>query len=165
MPPADDRARTHAIVVGRLVHALRLRGAWSQTAFAAGWGRQQVDVSRVERGAPLDLFAFQRLADFLGCPAEILAGRVERAWTRCEIVARGVLGLAPGEPAWWSAAWAASGHDGVTALADFAVAVLLSDEEGAPADAPSGYAGGAHDRPRALSRRSPRGPAQPPPAP
>ncbi|MAC29420.1 MAG: hypothetical protein CMH59_23560 [Myxococcales bacterium] len=132
-PAPGEEPQIFALVVGRLVAALRERAGLSQAALAERVGLTQPTLSRVERGrAQLDVYAFHRIAEVFGMRPAELHQHVERALARSEEAARGALGEPKTSPArkrpWWEHAAEVGGAAGLGGLVAFAVGAALDEK-------------------------------------
>lgn len=129
MPARESDA--YAVVLGRVVAALREQRGWTQAHLAEAIGVKQSSVSRIESGQALpDSFTFRRIAAAFGRTPEQLQATVEAAVQRTQRAAEGATGSS--EAPWWQSALAIAGAAGLVGLAAFAVAALLTEEERKP---------------------------------
>lgn len=120
----------YALVVGRLIAALRERAKLSQQALAGRVGLTQPTLSRVERGqAQVDVYTFHKIAETFEMRGSELQWHVEQALARSAQAAAGAVGQAPveGTP-WWKTAAAVGGLAGLGGLVAFAVRAALDDK-------------------------------------
>ena len=124
-PTSSEKAR--AVVTGKVVEALRLRRAWSQTDLARELEVGQATVSRLEAGNLLrpDAFLFRRIAEVFGMTPEQLHGHIDQATKETKRLTE-----AKGDE-WWSTI-------ATVALGALALYVILSILEGeAPGKGPT----------------------------
>ncbi len=126
--PRSTEAYVYALVLGRVIGALRERHGMSQAALAERVGLTQSTLSRIERGqARPDAFTLRRLADAFGVTPGVLSDWVDQAYARSAEAARGAIGTRKTHKNWWQAAVAVAGFAGLGGLVAFAVAAALDD--------------------------------------
>lgn len=123
MAQTEDRAV--ALVIGRLVAALRDQRGWHQAYLAQRIQVAQSSLSRIERGevAP-DIVTFRRLASAFDLTTEEFARQAELAITETSVTVRRNVPNRGGEE--W---WAAAGAIGLTALIAVAISALVSNKK------------------------------------
>lgn len=122
-------ARTYAIVLGKVVSALRGRRSWTQAELAFRVGIGQSTISRIESGQIIpDAFVFRQLAQAFGMSPDEFQATVDRAYRRTGSAASAAAGGKAGK-SWWQDALAVAGVVGIAGLAAFAVAALLNQDE------------------------------------
>lgn len=126
--PTMDEGRVYGLVLGKVIAHHRERRGWSQGQLAEYIGVGQSSLSRFETGqSQPDAYTFGRLAQVFGLTVGELAAQVDRAVERARATA------APGAPAggtpWWQVALGVAGIVGLAAIATFAVAAALQDED------------------------------------
>ena len=125
-----DESKVYALVLGKVIAALRERGRMSQAELAARIGVGQSSLSRFETGTSLpDAFVFRRLAQAFGMTVGQLQAVVDRAYAQTRQTAQQAAPAPSGEAQWWQAALGVAGLVGLAALAAFAVAAAVSQVE------------------------------------
>lgn len=124
----SSEAYVYALVLGRVVGALRERRGMSQAQLAAAVGLTQSTLSRIERGqAQPDAFTFRKLAGAFEVSAGELSDWIDQAYARSAEAAKGAIGGRRAQKNWWQAAVAVAGFAGLGGLVAFAVAAALDD--------------------------------------
>ena len=119
-----DSSRVYAMVVGKLLKALRLEARLTQQELASRAAITRSTLSRIERGQKQpDAPSLRRLAEALRVEPEELTERAEDAMRRAEAATRATLG--DGGTGGWQRALKVLGAIGVGGLVAFAVASVL----------------------------------------
>lgn len=125
-----DESTVYALVLGRVIAALRERNGWSQAQLAARIGVAQSSLSRFETGASLpDTFVFRRLAQAFGMSVGQLQRIVDRAFAQTQQTAQQAAPPPSAGTPWWQVALGVAGAVGLAGLAAFAVAAAVNQEE------------------------------------
>jgi transcriptional regulator with XRE-family HTH domain len=124
---SHDESEAYAVVLGRVIAALRERRSMTQAELAALAGIRQSTISRIENGQVVpDALVFRRIATAFGLTTDQLNAKVDAALERTEKAARGATDQ-PDNSQWWDIALKVAGIAGLIGLATFAVGALLSD--------------------------------------
>ena len=128
----QSEARAYAVVLGKVIAALRGQRSWTQGSLAGMVGIGQSTLSRIERGQLMpDSFTFQRFAQAFSMSSPAFQALVDNAYQRTRQTASAATGR-PSGSTWWKDALGVAGIVGLAGIAGFAVAALLnqaSDDE------------------------------------
>ncbi|MFZ5480507.1 MAG: helix-turn-helix domain-containing protein [Myxococcota bacterium] len=127
-----SESTVYALVLGRVIAALRERRGWSQAQLAARIGVAQSSLSRFETGASIpDAYTFRRIAQAFDMSVGQLQAVVDRALAQTQQTAQQAAPAPSAETPWWQVALGVAGAVGLAGLVAFAVAAAVNegDEE------------------------------------
>jgi transcriptional regulator with XRE-family HTH domain len=130
--PPSPSPDVYRVVVGKVVGALRDQAGLSQSAVADRAGMTQSTLSRIEHGQLMpDAHDLSRLAQALDRRPAKLQALIDDAVAGTEQAATALTGKQRGTP-WWQVTLGAVGLAGLTGLAAYAIAKLLTESNKEP---------------------------------
>ena len=131
MASPQAEALVYALVVGRLISALRERRGWAQAELARKVGLTQPTLSRIERGQAMpELYNVRRFAAAFEMRPDHFNKLVEDAFTQTQRVVRQAYRPSNGageSDQVWEAVLKLAGVAGVMGLVALAIAALLDE--------------------------------------